>query len=274
VPEDLDKNRREALSSRLSGRQQVISRRVAMPQIPDLTDPRYLDELGWFLYHEKFRRDQFGGTYEEERLAYSQLLLDEVLSACQRERGWLVDKTVVTIGCGCTGDLATWPAAVKIGVDPLLYTYQKLGMLIRDAPGTVSTVYMSVGIEDLPLLDECVDVVVCRNALDHVPDSSAMLHQIRRILKPHGFVYLSVDIGGSPTPDEPTVFTIDSLTALIAEAFTVVSRTDDGPPHSRGRVCAVRILARKAEDTMRPIDKEAVLDAYLARLPRADDRQP
>ena len=106
-----------------------------MLRIPDLTDPRYLDELGWFLYHEKFRRDQFGASYADERLAYSQMLLDEVLRACEQDRPWLSDKTVVTVGCGCTGDLATWPAAVKIAVDPLLYAYQKLGMLVRMRPG-------------------------------------------------------------------------------------------------------------------------------------------
>lgn len=39
------------------------------------------------------------------------------------------------------------------------YAYQKLGMLIQDAPGTVSTVYVSLGIEELPLLDDCADVV-------------------------------------------------------------------------------------------------------------------
>ena len=56
-----------------------------MPFIPDLTDPRYLDEVGWFLYHEKYGRLQFGGAYDEERLAYSRLLLDEVLSYCDRD---------------------------------------------------------------------------------------------------------------------------------------------------------------------------------------------
>ena len=29
-----------------------------MPQIPDLTDPHYLDGIGWFLYHEKYRHGQ------------------------------------------------------------------------------------------------------------------------------------------------------------------------------------------------------------------------
>ena len=73
-----------------------------MPKIPDLTDPRYLDELGWFLYHEKFRRDQFCASYTEERLAYSRTLIDEVLAACKQERAWLTEKAVVTVGCGCT----------------------------------------------------------------------------------------------------------------------------------------------------------------------------
>jgi SAM-dependent methyltransferase len=172
-----------------------------MLRIPDLSDPRYLHELGWFLYHERFGRDQFGGPYDEERLVYSRMLLDEVLRCCRQDRIWLADKTIVTVGCGCTGDLATWPAAVKIAVDPLLYTYQKLGMLVRDTPGTSPTVYLSVAINDLPLLDDCADVVLCRNALDHVPDPGEMLSQIRRILKGDGVFHLSVDVGGSPTPD-------------------------------------------------------------------------
>ena len=49
----------------------MLSRGHDMPQIPDLTDPRYLDEVGWFLYHEKYERDRFGGSYDAERLAYS-----------------------------------------------------------------------------------------------------------------------------------------------------------------------------------------------------------
>jgi SAM-dependent methyltransferase len=236
-----------------------------MLRIPELTDPRYLHEIGWFLYHEKFCRDQFGGTYDEERLEYSRMLLDEVLSCCRQDRAWLADKTVVTVGCGCTGDLATWPAAVKIAVDPLLYTYQKLEMLVPDVPGTPPTVYLSVGINDLPLLDDSADIVLCRNALDHVPDPGEMLGQIRRILKVDGAFYLSVDTGGSPTPDEPTVFSTDSLSALIGESFEILIQSDHRP-HSAGRVGAVRILARKRHGFAVHVDKQAILGAYLAQL--------
>ena len=74
------------------------------PIIPDLTNPRYRDEVGWFLYHEKYGREN-GGSYDAERVAYSRLLLEEVLRFAERDTKWLADKTVVSIGCGCTGDL-------------------------------------------------------------------------------------------------------------------------------------------------------------------------
>jgi hypothetical protein len=69
-----------------------------MPQTSDLTDPRYLDEVGWFLYHEKYGRDQFGGPYDAERRAYSRLFLNEVARYRGRDVAWFQGKTVVSLG--------------------------------------------------------------------------------------------------------------------------------------------------------------------------------
>lgn len=237
-----------------------------MPKIPDLSDPRYLDEVGWFLYHEKYRRDRFGGSYDAERLAYSRLLRDEVLACLGRPPGWLEDRTVVSIGCGCTGDLAAFPARVKVAIDPLLYAYQQLDMLVADEVGG-RTLYLALGAEDLPLLDRFADLVICRNALDHMPDPRVGLHEMWRILTDDGAVFVSVDIGGEPTPDEPTVFSIESLRALVGERFEVVTFSDGHRPHSAGRAGNVRLLARKIPDKSRPLDKAEVLKAYEARLP-------
>jgi ubiquinone/menaquinone biosynthesis C-methylase UbiE len=155
---------------------------------------------------------------------------------------------------------------VKIAVDPLLYVYQKLGMLLKDVQGVHPTVYLSTGIEDLPLVDGCADLVLCRNALDHMPDPEAALKQFSRIMKQNGVVYLSVDIGGEPTPDEPTVFSIESLTALIKKRFQVLIQSNEQPPHSSRRVSKVRILAGKFPCLSPCLDKEAILNAYLARI--------
>lgn len=237
-----------------------------MSLIPDLTDPRYLDEVGWFLYHEKYGRSQFGGSYDEERIAYSRLLCDEVLSYCGHPAQWLQDKTVVSIGCGCTGDLVAWNAAVKIAVDPLLYTYQQLHLLVGDVAGTSPTVHLAVGVEALPLLDACADLVICRNALDHMPDAPLALRQIRRILKEDAPLFLSVDIGGIPTPDEPTVFSSASLAGLLQEQFMIVRQTDYPVSHSGWRDGSVRILARKKPHASRGLDRGRILQAYMARL--------
>jgi SAM-dependent methyltransferase len=240
-----------------------------MSQIPDLTDPRYLDEIGWFLYHEKYRRGQFGGSYDAERLAYSRLLRDEVAGYLNTDVGWLEGKTVVSIGCGCTGDLAAFPAAVKVGIDPLLSVYQKLGLLLTDEAGS-RTIYLSVGAESLPLLDDFTDLVICRNALDHMPKPEVGLGEIRRILKSDGILFASVDIGGAPTPDEPTVFSVESLGALISDQFDVLTLDDDYPPHSEGRVCSTRIVARKKPAPVQALDKQAILRAYESQLDSSD----
>ncbi len=242
-----------------------------MPLIPDFVDPRYLDEVGWFLFHAKYEREQFGGSYDEERLAYSQSFMDEVLSYCGQDQVWLHDKTVLSIGCGCTGELAAWPAAVKIGVDPLLYAYQRLGLLLDDMAGTSRTIHLGVGIEELPLLDDFADLVVCRNALDHMPDPAKGLQQIGRILKRDGTLFVSVDIGGVPTPDEPTVFTVESLRALLDNQFDIVKQTDDNPPHSPGRVCSMRLLARKRRYGSPTLDQEQILQAYMARVEQGEE---
>jgi len=104
----------------------------------------------------------------------------------------LSDKTVVSVGCGCTGDLAVFPAALKIAIDPLLYVYQKLGLLMADEAGG-RTVYLSLGAENLPLLDDFADLIICRNALDHMPKPELALDEFRRILKDDG-VFLQASI--------------------------------------------------------------------------------
>ena len=238
-----------------------------MPRIPDLADPRYLDEVGWFLYHERYERHQFGGSYDDERLQYSRLLLAEVLDYCGLDQLWLADKTVVSVGCGCTGDLAAWPAAVKIAVDPLLYTYQQLDMLLEDIAGTNHTVHLAMRVEDLPLLDECANLVICRNALDHMQEPAKALQQMWRVLKADGMLFLSVDLGGFATPDEPTVFSADSLAGLLLrEQFEIVRQTGDELPHSAWRLSSMRILARKKPQAGLTLNKQEILQAYMARL--------
>lgn len=237
-----------------------------MPFKPDLTDPRYLDEVGWFLYHEKYDRDEFGGSYDAERRAYSRLLLEEVANHLNQAPSWLEDKTVVSIGCGCSGDLVTFPSRVKIAIDPLLYVYQQLGLLMSDEVGS-PTLYLSIGAEELPLLSDYADLVICRNALDHMHNPARALKEMGRVLNKDGALFVSVDIGGEPTPDEPTVFSAGSLEALLLQQqFEIVKCVRGELPHSAWRPSSVRITARKKPQTALKLDKEDILRRYTARL--------
>jgi ubiquinone/menaquinone biosynthesis C-methylase UbiE len=127
-----------------------------------------------------------------------------------------------------------------------------------------------VGVEALPLLDDCADLVICRNALDHMPDARMGLRQICRILKENAPLFLSVDIGGFPTPDEPTVFSVESLSALLEEQFAIVRQTADHLSHSGWRAGSVRIVARKRPQDSWVLNRDQVLQAYIAQLERRE----
>ncbi|MCX7840613.1 MAG: class I SAM-dependent methyltransferase [Anaerolineae bacterium] len=43
----------------------------------------------------------------------------------------------------------------------------------------------------VPFPNDCFDLVICTNLIEHVPDPAALLREIWRVLKPRGVVYLS-----------------------------------------------------------------------------------
>lgn len=237
-----------------------------MTELPDLSDPRYLDEVGWFLQREDYVYGTARGSFEEERLGSSKRLCTEILEGINQDGAWLSRATVISIGSGCTGDLSAWDAAAKVAIDPLFDTYQDLDMLVPDLPGTAPTIYLSVPIEDVPVIGGTADLLLCRNALDHMPHPREAVQQMWRMTKPNGLFWVSVDIGGEPTPDEPTVFSEDSLRSLIESHFEPISEPQRGDPHSDQRELSITLVARKKGEEPRKLNKRAVLAAYQDRV--------
>lgn len=234
--------------------------------LPDLADPRYLHEVGWFLLQQKHQEAYQGGGYEAYRPQHSALLKDEVLVLAGESEEWLADKVIVAVGSGCACELRAWPGALKVEVDPLLYAYQQLGMLLEDRTDAPPTLRLSVGIERLPLLDELADLLVCRNALDHVADPPAALAEMWRVLKEGALLFLSVDLGGEPTPDEPNPFSPGQVEELTAGRFEIVARSDGHRPHAGWRDSNSRFLLRRAGVKAPSLDKTAVIAAYERSL--------
>ena len=234
--------------------------------LPDLSDPRYLHEVGWFLLQQKHQEAYQGGGYEAYRPQHSALLKDEVLGLLGQPEEWLADKVVVAVGSGCACELRGWPGALKVEVDPLLYAYQQLGMLLDDRDDAPPTLRLSVEIEQLPLLDELADLAVCRNALDHVADPPGALAEMWRVLKEGAHLFLSVDLGGDPTPDEPNPFSPGEVEELIAGRFEIAARSDAHRPHAGWRDSNSRFLLRRLGAKRPSLDKEAVIAAYERSL--------
>jgi SAM-dependent methyltransferase len=237
-------------------------------KLPDLTDPRYLHEVGWFLLQQKHEDVYQGGGYEAYRPAHSESLKNEVLTLLEQSEEWLADKVIVAVGSGCACELRTWPASLKVEVDPLLYAYQQLEMLLEDRPDAPPTLRLAVGIEDLPLLDEFADVVVCRNAIDHVEHPDKGLNEMWRVLKPGAHLFLSVDLGGEPTPDEPNPFAPGQVEEMIDGRFEIVARSDGHKPHAGWRDSNSRFLLRRVGRKSSSLDKAAVIEAYETSLDR------
>ena len=236
---------------------------AASRHVPDLSDPRYLDEVGWFLCHEEFHYEEGGVTYAEQRIINARIQLDEFLTAVGHDEDWLADKSALSIGAGCTGDLAAWPCRYKVAADPLMIVYQRLGMLIKDACGG-RTQFIAAPAEALPLLDAHVDIVYCRNALNHMAEPAAALDEVARVLKPGGMLFVDVDLDGTPTPDEPVVFTPESLQRIVGHQFDVVRWRDRDRPHSRHSPRRCELLAIHRQDYRAAhFDRRALLRAYL-----------
>jgi SAM-dependent methyltransferase len=241
--------------------------------VPDFADPRYLNEVGWFLYREKYGYNHHTGSYEAERLVWSEMLLNEFLQTSGHNKEWLENKVVISIGCGCSGDLAAWPAALKIGLDPLIATYQRLNMLVPQSKDRAATLYLSTGAEELPLLDDFADVVICRNALDHMLDPKKGLAEIWRVIKEDGLFYLSVDLGGVATPDEPSPFDKHSLVSVLQGLFTTLSVSEGHAPHDQDRQQSIRLLLKRIGTPRSGLNKDQILSAYMAFIDRNRELQ-
>lgn len=55
----------------------------------------------------------------------------------------------------------------------------------------------------LPVADRAADLVVCYHVLEHIPDDRAAMHEIARVLAPHGVAIVQVPTRPGPTDEDP-----------------------------------------------------------------------
>lgn len=103
---------------------------------------------------------------------------------------------VVEIGSGPIGVVGYFPARSRIAVDPLEDFYSSREALVEVRSSEVS--YRQGTGEALPVEDDSADMVVIENCIDHCQDMDAVMDDIRRVLRPGGYLYLTVNARSRP----------------------------------------------------------------------------
>ena len=181
------------------------------------------------------------GTYEGRRWQIARAEVVRVLREAAIDDPTFFDgKVALDIGSGPLGFPDACPARVSLSVDPMHDRFAESGLLLAGSPA----IYLSVGAERIPLLSASVDVVVVRNALDHVDDPDAVLAEIQRLLRPGGSLIANFDVDHTPTTTEPHSLRLeavkDALRAMTIEHEDVWDRSHGYDGH------AVVLRARKA----------------------------
>ena len=151
------------------------------------------------------------------------------------DRSYYSGKRVIDIGCGPRGSLE-WleDAALRVGIDPLMPDYLKLGIKSHKA------IYLAATAEDLPFSSACFDVVTSINSLDHVNDLNRTLDEVTRILTPGGRFLFLVEVHPEPTLSEPITIPWN-LSSRLSDNFRVISEFHfEEAAHRPGSAAAAR----------------------------------
>jgi SAM-dependent methyltransferase len=98
---------------------------------------------------------------------------------------------VVEVGSGPIGICSFFPAATRIAVDPLEPFYATNEVLVRVRNPEVD--YREGTGEALPIDEGRADLLIIENCIDHVRDVDSVMREIRRVLRPGGILYLTVN---------------------------------------------------------------------------------
>lgn len=144
------------------------------------------------------------------------------LAAYEYAAPFVPGKRVLDCGCGegYGTALLSEQAALAVGLDRepevVAYAAEKYRASER-------AVFVAAGAETLPFADASVDVVVCFQVIEHLPDPLAFLREVHRLLAPGGVFMLTTPnvlvTGARPNPHHVHDYTPDDLRTLLSRVF-------------------------------------------------------
>ena len=138
----------------------------------------------------------------------------------------LTGTRVLDIGCGIGGadvHLATLGPARVVGIDIEPDLIHKCEVLARKRGLDGMCTFRTVEPGPLPFADTTFDVVFSKDSIIHVPDKSALAHDVYRVLKPGGWFAASDWLCGyadQPSPEMQAYVEAEGLDFELADAAT------------------------------------------------------
>jgi len=182
------------------------------------------DILSWFEGKKAFRY-RFPKPEEKETrfdyrknavMTYIRFELEHAsyLSDLKLRKDAFVGKRVADIGCGAFPLLLVFENCERWGFDHLINKYMEIGYPLEEFKDQAT--FVNCKSEKIPVPDNFFDVVISRNSLDHVDDFSRTCREIKRILKPGGFLRLQIN-HHSPTVTEPLAIQPEDVYRNLAD---------------------------------------------------------
>lgn len=135
---------------------------------------------------------------------------------------WCAARSVIEIGAGPYPAVA---AAAKgwlrcVAVDPIAKGYVEEDLVPEAAKRVV---YIAAPGEQVPLPAGFADLLVIENCLDHVSDPERVVNEMRRLLRPGGYLWLFVDLSNHCDEMHPHPFNEDRVRGILrTSGFEVV----------------------------------------------------
>lgn len=217
---------------------------------------------------QKFWEEDWAGDLEDNQ-HISEKYWKFHINILNKNKKILEASRILEIGGGATPMIGHILKGERYALDPLMKVFLKKFNL----PNNIK--YLKGKGENLPFKKNFFDVIIITNVIDHVHNYQTVLKEIRKVLKPSGVVYLSVDCNmyllkkyrdlretlGYGDPCHPYTFTLKSAMKALKYCGFSITKYYEGIG-DQGKYAEKR---KRKEPTLKKI-KNALANGGIPRL--------
>lgn len=217
-------------------------------------EPTDKTSTGDELFPERFVFGEMHGLIEAEHLARYRWASAQVAG-----------RRVLDAGCGVGYGSVLLSAAGASEVTGVDISSTAIEESVKRGAGSAR--FLVADIAALPFADDCFDVVVCFETIEHVPDQDRVLDELRRVLAPHGLLAISSpnrDVYQEGNPFHTHEYTPPELREALAARFANV-RLERQQAWLTSLVCDDGVLGQDDPEQRLELDARKVTSVATGR---------